>query len=103
MLYAVTMQVDIPRDLEPDARAELLAREKAYSQGLQRDGRWRHIWRIAGQHANISIFDVDGNDALHQILWELPLFPYMAVSITPLAHHPSDIISPNDVPLDGRG
>jgi len=24
-------------------------------------------------------------------LWNLPLFPYMAIEVTPLAHHPSDI------------
>ncbi|WAM54016.1 muconolactone Delta-isomerase family protein, partial [Vreelandella venusta] len=32
--------------------------EKAYSQELQRQGKWRHLWRIAGSYANVSIFDV---------------------------------------------
>ena len=91
MLFAVSMVVDIPVDMDADVRADLLAREKDYSQQLQRAGKWPHIWRIVGQYANLSIFDVDNNDELHEVLWGLPLFPYMRVEVTPLAEHPSDI------------
>ncbi|HEY6533807.1 MAG TPA: muconolactone Delta-isomerase [Acidimicrobiales bacterium] len=91
MLFAVKMDVDLPLDMDPDVRTDTLAREKAYSQELQRAGRWPHIWRIAGQYSNLSILDVESNDALHDLLWNLPLFPYMSIEITPLAAHPSDI------------
>ena len=91
MLYAVRMDVAIPRDLDPAERAETIAREKAYSQELQRSGEWRHIWRITGQYSNLSIFDVASHDRLHEILWSLPLFPYMSIEVTPLAQHPSAI------------
>lgn len=91
MLFAVTMQVDIPEEIQGSERAELLAREKEYSQALQRSGEWPHIWRMVGQYTNLSIFDVADNDRLHEVLWGLPLFPYMSIEVTPLAHHPSDI------------
>ena len=91
MLYAVRMDVAIPRDLDPTERAETVAREKAYSQELQRSGEWRHIWRIVGQYSNLSIFDVESHDRLHEILWSLPLFPYMSTEVTPLAQHPSAV------------
>jgi muconolactone D-isomerase len=91
MFFAVTMNVDLPLDLDPDVRADALAREKAYSQDLQRAGKWPHIWRIVGQYSNLSIFDVASTDELHDILWNLPLFPYMTIQVTPLAQHPSDI------------
>ncbi|MDV8146428.1 muconolactone Delta-isomerase [Arthrobacter sp. B10-11] len=91
MLFAVRMDVSIPQDMDPQPRAELLAMEKAYSQELQRKGEWQSIWRCVGEYANISIFDVSGNERLHDILWGLPLFPYMTMEITPLAAHPSDI------------
>ena len=45
-------------DLSAAETTELLAREKAYSQELQRDGRWKEIWRIVGEYANYSVFDV---------------------------------------------
>ncbi|KNA92646.1 MULTISPECIES: muconolactone Delta-isomerase [Gordonia] len=91
MLFHVRMDVNIPHDLAPDVRAETVAREKAYSQELQRKGAWPHIWRIVGEYSNFSIFDVADNDELHSILSGLPLFPYMTIHVTPLATHPSDI------------
>jgi muconolactone D-isomerase len=91
VLFAVTMDVSLPPDLDPGLRADTLAREKAYSQDLQSKGKWPHIWRVVGQYANLSIFSVDSTDELHEILWNLPLFPYMKVQVTPLAQHPSDV------------
>ena len=91
MLFLVRMDVNIPRDLPLEEANEIKAREKAYALDLQRDGRWRHLWRVVGEYANYSIFDVESNDALHQVLSRLPLFPYMAISVTPLATHPSDV------------
>lgn len=91
MLFHVRMDVRLPADLDPGERDALLAREKAYSQELQRGGRWPHIWRIAGEYANFSVFDVESGDELHQLISGLPLFPYMDIHVTPLATHPSDI------------
>jgi len=89
VLFAIRMDVDIPPSLDPEVRADLVAREKAYCHELQKSGRWIHIWRCVGQYANLSIFDVPDNEALHDILWNLPLFPYLTISVTPLATHPS--------------
>lgn len=91
MLYMVQMTVNLPADLDPDKAAAIKAEEKAYSQALQRDGRWAHLWRVVGEYANVSIFDVPGNEELHELLSKLPLFPYMDVKVTPLARHPSAI------------
>jgi muconolactone D-isomerase len=91
MLFHARMDVHLPPDLDPELRADLVAREKAYSQELQRSGRWRHLWRIVGKYSNISIFDVASTDDLHDLLSGLPLYPYMAIEVTPLATHPSDI------------
>ncbi|NDK90826.1 muconolactone Delta-isomerase [Gordonia desulfuricans] len=91
MLFHVRMDVNIPNDLDPEVRAETVAREKAYSQDLQRSGKWPHIWRIVGEYSNYSIFDVADNNELHDVLSALPLFPYMDIKVTPLATHPSDI------------
>jgi muconolactone D-isomerase len=88
------MDVRIPRDLDPGTRAEVVARERAYSQELQRAGKWPHLWRIVGEYANVSVFDVESNDELHDLLSNLPLFPYMDITVTPLAAHPSAIATP---------
>ena len=72
-------------------RADVKAKEKAYSQALQQSGQWPHLWRVVGEYANYSVFDVPSNDALHSLLEGLPLFPYMDIQVTPLAKHPSAI------------
>jgi muconolactone D-isomerase len=89
MLFAVRMDVEIPSDVTPEVRADLIAREKDYCQNLQKAGVWVHIWRCVGQYANLSVFDVSDNEELHRILWDLPLFPHMKISVTPLTAHPS--------------
>ena len=72
MLFLVRMDVNIPHDLPVEQANEIKAREKAYSQELQRDGRWLHLWRVVGEYANYSVFDVSSNDELHQLLSQLP-------------------------------
>ncbi|MDQ7776836.1 MAG: muconolactone Delta-isomerase [Paracoccus aminovorans] len=91
MLFHVRMDVKIPHDLPAEQASAIIAREKAYAQELQRAGTWRHIWRLAGEYANFSVFDVRDNAELHQILSGLPLFPFMQIKVTPLLRHPSSI------------
>lgn len=91
MLFHVRMDVRIPHDVPVDTAARLKAEEKARFQELQRSGKWRHIWRVAGQYANYSIFDVDSNAELHELLMSLPLFPYMQIEVQALCRHPSSV------------
>jgi muconolactone D-isomerase len=89
MLFLVRMDVAVPTDLDPEVRTRLLADEKERARQLQEDGVWLHLWRVVGQYANYSVFDVESGEALHDILWSLPLFPYMTIEVTALARHPS--------------
>ncbi|MDM0115195.1 muconolactone Delta-isomerase [Variovorax sp. J22R133] len=91
MLFHVEMTVNLPHDMTPALADQLKAREKEIAQGLQRDGVWRHLWRIAGRYANVSIFDVADNGMLHDTLMTLPLFPYMDIVVRPLCRHGSSI------------
>ncbi len=89
MLYHVRMDVRVPTDGDPAVFERLKAAEKQRAQELQRSGKWLHLWRVAGEYANISIFDVADHDELHGILSGLPLFPCMQIRVLPLARHPS--------------
>jgi len=91
MLYCVRMDVNVPFGFDKQELEELKAKEKARAEGLQRTGKWRHLWRVAGRYANISVFDVADHDELHAILSSLPLFPFMDINVTALARHPSAI------------
>lgn len=91
MLYHVRMDVLLPTDMNANQVNELKQAEKALSHKLQEQGKWRHIWRLAGEYSNFSIFDVESNEELHDIMMSLPLYPYMKVEVTPLLRHPSSI------------
>lgn len=91
MKFLVRMDVHPPLDMPAEQFDEIKAKEKAYSEQLQRDGVWPEIWRVVGEYSNYSIFEVRDNDHLHEVLQGLPLFPYMDVKVTALAKHPSDI------------
>ena len=90
MLFKVDMTVNIPLGFPADEIEEIKLREKNYSQQLEREGKWRHLWRVAGLYANVSIFDVKDAE-LHQILMALPLYPFMQIRVEALCRHPSSI------------
>lgn len=91
MLFHVKMTVKIPSTMDTKIADELKLRERELSQKLQREGKWKHIWRIAGLYANYSVFDVEDADELHSIMMQLPLYPYMEVEVNTLCKHPSAI------------
>jgi muconolactone D-isomerase len=91
MLFHVNIAVRIPQGIEPEQVKDLAVHEHERAQELQRQGKWRHLWRVAGKYANISIFEVESPDELHDILSSLPLYPFMEVEVTALSHHPGSL------------
>jgi muconolactone D-isomerase len=91
MLFHVRMNVNLPASMPPGQATQLKQTEKELAQRLQHEGKWRHLWRIAGQYANVSVFDVASVEELHALLTSLPLFPYMQIEVMPLCRHPSSI------------
>lgn len=91
MLFHVRMTVKLPTDMPAEQAAQLKADERELAQRLQREGTWRHLWRIAGLYANVSVFDVPDAQALHDTLMQLPLYPYMEIEVTALCRHPSSV------------
>lgn len=91
MLFKVEMTVRLPATLPTSETDALKKTEREVAQGLMRQGVWRHLWRVAGRYANVSIFDVDSVEQLHATLSALPLFPYMDIEVVPLCRHPSSV------------
>jgi muconolactone D-isomerase len=91
MLFLARMDIQFPPHLGAEEISRLQGLEKEYSQGLQKDGRFAGIWRVVGEYANYSLFDVESNDELHAILSAFPMYPYMKIKVNPLAKHPNSI------------
>jgi len=89
MLFLARMDVTFPESMDAQTRADFQAREKEYSGDLQRRGIMRGIWRVVGEYANYSMYEVDSHDELHAIISGFPMFAYMSVQVTPLATHPN--------------
>jgi muconolactone D-isomerase len=91
MLFHVNMAVRIPYDADPEKIKRLSAQEHERAKELQQQGKWLHLWRVAGKYSNVSIFSVESPGELHDILNSLPLYPFMDVEVSALCHHPGSL------------
>ena len=91
MLFHVRIDVHVPLDTNPEKLKDLSAREHERAKELQLQGKWTHLWRVAGKYSNISIFDVEDPAELHDVLNSLPLYPFMEVEVTALCRHPGSL------------
>jgi muconolactone delta-isomerase len=69
---------------------ELLEKEAERARQLAAAGILRRLWRVPGRRANWGIWAAATTDELHAALASLPLFPYMSITVHPLATHPND-------------
>lgn len=91
MLFHVTINVHVPKEMPAAEFDTIKLAEKERAIELQKQGKWLHLWRVAGQYSSISVLDVADNDELHALLSSLPLFPYMTLDVKALAKHPSSL------------
>ena len=91
MLFHVHIDVRVPRDLDPEALKKLQEQEHERAKELQLQGKWTHLWRVAGKFSNVSIFDVEDPAELHEVLNSLPLCPFMEIEVTALCKHPGSL------------
>jgi muconolactone D-isomerase len=93
MLFHVSMDVRIPLNIDPEKVKHLQAQEHERGRELQQQGKWVHLWRVAGRYSNISVFNVKDPAELHEILNALPLFPFMEIEVIALCQHPGSLRS----------
>jgi muconolactone delta-isomerase len=86
MDFLVHMEVTI----RIESGDELLEKEAARARQLAAAGILRRLWRVPGRRANWGIWVAATTDELHAALASLPLFPYMSITVHPLATHPND-------------
>lgn len=91
MLFHVSITVRVPANTDPEKIKQLGAEEHERAKELQLQGKWVHLWRVAGKYANVSVFDVENSDELHEILNSLPLYAFMDIEVTALCHHPGSL------------
>lgn len=73
-----------------EAEVALREREAIRARELAAAGTLIRLWRVPGRRENWGIWSVESTDRLHEVLTSLPLFPYLGITVYPLASHPND-------------
>jgi muconolactone D-isomerase len=94
--YFVSIDVRLPRDFDESRKAELVRAEGQRAKELADRDVIRRLWRIPGRWSNIGIWNASDATELHDAIASLPLFPWLEVTVTPLARHPSDPLCQDD-------
>ena len=90
MEFLVHIEVRWPSDGDSAELARLTAAEHDRAVALAREGTLRRLWRIPGQRANWGLWEASDATVLHKAISSLPFFPWLAVTVHPLALHPND-------------
>lgn len=90
MEFLVRIEVGLPPDFDETHKQELIGAEAARAKVLTEEGTIVRLWRIPGRWANVGVWDAEDASRLHEAILSLPLFPWLDVTVTPLATHPSD-------------
>lgn len=93
MKFLCHMAVAFPEGMKREEVESYQKREREYSQALQRSGEFEQIYRVLGKYENISIFEVDSTERLHEILSGFPMYAHMSIETTALVRHPNALES----------
>lgn len=74
----------------PEAEKALREQEAIRSRELAKAGILRRLWRVPGGRDNWGIWSAEDTDQLHDAFVSLPFFPYLRITVHPLASHPND-------------
>jgi muconolactone D-isomerase len=88
--FLVRFEVNAPESMAPKERERLRSLERARAAELREQGVLKRLWRVPGRRAVIGLWDAADATALHEALASLPMFPWMDVTIEPLAMHPQE-------------
>lgn len=93
MNFLVHMEVLTHRIEGPELLASLYKQEAERARILAADGILQRLWRVPGRRANWGLWSAASPDELHAALSSLPLYPYLDITVHPLAKHPNDPLS----------
>jgi muconolactone D-isomerase len=86
--FLVHIQVNLPPDMDPARREELLAAERRRGRELIDQGLLVRIWRVPGRLANVSLYRAADATEVHAAVTSLPLWPWCEMRVEALAEHP---------------
>jgi muconolactone D-isomerase len=90
MEFLTHITVNLPSDMAPEQRDEIMRAERDRSAQLAEAGIQKRLWRDPGQRAVWVLWEAPDATALHDAVSSLALWPWMSFDVYPLAQHPND-------------
>lgn len=90
MEFLVRFETRLPDSMDDAERKRLKDAERARAMELREAGVLKRLWRVPGRRAVIGLWEAPDATALHDALASLPQFPWMDVTVEPLATHPQE-------------
>lgn len=88
--FLVNIQITWPRDLPEATIQELSVAERALAAEYAASGNLVRMWRVPGRRENWGLWKANDSTQMHDIISSLPVWPFMEVTVHPLAKHPVD-------------
>jgi muconolactone D-isomerase len=80
----------LPADTPAAERERLRTAERERAMELRAQGVLRKLWRSPGTMGTVALYECRDATHLHEALSSLPMFPWLEVSVEPLATHPQE-------------
>jgi muconolactone D-isomerase len=90
MEWLVHTQNRLTAELSAEERDRLRTAERARAMELRAEGVLRKLWRTPGRPGTVALYECRDATHLHDTLSSLPMFPWLEVSVEPLATHPQE-------------
>jgi muconolactone D-isomerase len=90
MEFLVRFETTLPDSMTEEQAKQLKSQERARAMELRQEGALKRLWRIPGRRAVVGLWEAKDATELHDALASLPQFPWMEVSVEPLATHPQE-------------
>ncbi|NJP47942.1 muconolactone Delta-isomerase [Actinacidiphila epipremni] len=90
MEWLVRTHNRLPADTPAAERERLRAAERGRAMELRAEGVLRKLWRTPGSTGTVALYECRDATHLHDVLSSLPVFPWLEVSVEPLATHPQE-------------
>ena len=90
MEFLVHARNQLPPDFPAERRAEMRTLERAVAGRWRTEGMLQRLWRVPGRTDWVGLFTTDDATVLHDALTTLPMWPWLEITVQPLATHPQE-------------
>lgn len=88
--FLVHMRLTIPPEMARSRLVQLYRQETETCQPLIEAGWFARVWREPGTRNHWALWNVRDADQVHRAYSSFPLYPWMTITVHPLAINPND-------------